>query len=63
MIGHEAHRQPRPDQDIKCQTETWPPVRYPGVFNEPVMDEVKDSVPNHGSDYEPKISLEAEDGE
>lgn len=37
-------------------------MRYSRVLNEPVMDEVKNSVANDGSDREPKILPEAEDG-
>lgn len=33
---------------------------YSRVLNEPVMDEIKNSVANDGTDCEPKIPLEAE---
>ena len=35
-------------------------MRHSRVLNEPVMDEVKSSVANDGSDCEPKAFLEAE---
>jgi len=38
-----------PKNDIKCQTETGPPTRYPSVVDEQVMDQVKNSVPDNGS--------------
>src|SRR5882762_2966977 len=56
---HQAQGQQRAENSIECQTETGPPMWYAGVFNEQVMDEIKNAVAQKGGDYEPKVSFEA----
>ena len=57
--AHQAQRRPHPKNHIKRQAETGPPIRHSQVFNKPVMDEIKNSVTNNGSDCEPKTPFEA----
>ena len=50
-MSYQAHRQEHTEKRIKCQAKTRPPVRHTGVVNEEGMDEVKNAVPNKGSNY------------
>src|SRR6266571_561999 len=61
-VPDQAHRQEHTEKPIKRQAEARPPVRHAGVVDEQMMNEVKNPVPNKGSDYEPEISSKAEDG-
>jgi len=49
MASHELRCERRAKKHIKSRTETGPPKRHSGIFDEPVMDEVKDSVPDDGA--------------
>jgi hypothetical protein len=50
-VPYQTHRQERTEKHIKCQAKPRPPVRHTGVVDEEAMDEVKNAVPNKGSDY------------
>jgi hypothetical protein len=39
------------EKQVECQAKTRPPVRHTGVVDEGAMKEVKNAVPNKGSDY------------
>ena len=60
---HQAQSQERAENCVECKAEAGPPRGDAGVCNEEVVDEVKDAVAHQGSDYEPGISFEAENGE
>jgi hypothetical protein len=54
-ISRTANYTPRTPSNVRQK-----PGHQPGqVFNKPVMDEIKNSVANNGSNREPKASLEA----
>jgi ribosomal protein S25 len=50
-VPYQAHSQERAEKRIECQAKTRPPVRHTGIVDEKVMDEIKNAVPNKGSDY------------
>src|SRR5437016_155575 len=60
---HQAQSQERAENCVECKAEAGPPRGDAGVCNEEVVYEVKDAVAHQGSDYEPGISFEAENGE
>jgi hypothetical protein len=47
----QTHGQEPTEKHIKCQAKPRPPARHTGIVDEEVMDEVKNAVPNKGSDY------------
>jgi hypothetical protein len=51
---HQQNSQEAANSDIECQTKTGPPMRYARIFDEPVMDEVKNPVAHKA--YFPHIS-------
>ena len=60
-VSYQTHRQERTEKHIKCQAKPRPPVRHAGIVDEEVMDEVKNAVPNKGTeddlDLDPRFNL------
>jgi hypothetical protein len=50
-VSYQTHRQEGTEEHIKCQAKPRPPVWHTGVVDEEAMDEVKNAMPNKGSDY------------
>ena len=49
-VSYQTHRQERTEKHIKCQAKPRPPVRHAGVVDEEMMHEIKNTVPDKGSD-------------
>jgi len=50
-VSHQAHRQEHTEKCIECQAKPDHQCGTPGLTMKKAMDEVKNAVPNKGSDY------------